>query len=91
MEIKFNPNLSASVRLAARSPKPPAELPSQDRADFNRLDHLDRSLREMPVVRPEVLAKADYFRSEQYPPEKTIESLSVLMAAHLPANPPELS
>lgn len=91
MEIKFNTNLNASLPLTPRFTKAPAETPAQDRADFDKLDQIDRSLRETPVMRPEVLAQADYYRSEQYPPEKTIESLSVLLAAHLPATPPKLS
>lgn len=89
MEIKFDPNLNASLRVSARSPRPPVELPTRDRADFENIDRLDRSMREIPVVRPEVLAKIEQFRSEKYPPEKMVERLSVFLAGQMPANSAE--
>lgn len=84
MEVNSNQNIDAAHRVLinrASSQRMPREA---DTASFERVAALDRALRETPVVRPEVVARAKELISDvKYPPAAAIEGIAALLALKL--------
>jgi hypothetical protein len=83
MEIKLNINNDLAARAVQRQPSATPVGPVRDRAAFENLDALTSKLDNIPVVRPDAVARGqELVASADYPPEKTIEGIALLLAAH---------
>ncbi len=56
----------------------------RDEVAFTELKALDQKLHETPEVRPDAVARArSLVEKPEYPPEKTIQRIAILLAAQL--------
>ncbi|MBI5385799.1 MAG: hypothetical protein HZA90_14070 [Verrucomicrobia bacterium] len=87
MEIKLNTNHDLIIRAVQRPAASQPVSPVRDRAAFENLQTLSQELDQIPVVRPEKVARAQALvANTDWPPERTIEGLSNLLAMHMGQN-----
>lgn len=84
MEIKLNTTNELLARAVYKASNTPATSPVRDEAAFENLHALDRQMDTIPVVRPDVVARAQQLISTaDYPPERTIRSIANLLAIQM--------
>lgn len=85
MEIQPNPNTGAvSNPLTSRNTARPRK-PSPEEVSFAATSNVDRTLRDLPAIRVEVVERAQKLVGDPtYPPRETIHQLSELLALRLP-------
>ncbi len=84
MEVTTNKNIDAAQRVLVNRTNAKRMPHESDAASFERVAALDRALRETPLVRPEVVARAkDLISDVKYPPAAAIEGIAALLALKL--------
>lgn len=85
MQINATNNLTPLPERPRRVAKP--SITAQDAATFTDAEALNDKMQATTDVRAEAVARAQaLIAAPQYPPEKTIRSISRLLAANLDAN-----
>ncbi len=84
MQINSNNYTGNVARVAYVSSNGKANAPKGDNVQFEQTAALERSLKETPDVRSDVVDRAkDLVSSPNYPPPEVIKRISNLLAIHL--------
>jgi hypothetical protein len=84
MEVNSNQNIDAAHRVIINRASSKGMPRESDTTSFERVAALDRALRETPLVRPEVVARAKELISDvKYPSNAAIEGIAALLALKL--------
>lgn len=83
MDIKFNP--SQPTESAANKPVTRSRAAAApETVPFEQVQSLERSVKELPLVRPEKVAQARALVADvQYPPMETLDRIASLLALHM--------
>jgi hypothetical protein len=84
MEIKFNP--SRQTESAANQPvaRQTATAKTPESAPFEQAQSLERSVKNLPLVRPEEVERARALVADvQYPPNEMLDRIANLLALHM--------
>ncbi len=83
MEINFNS--SRPTDPANNHPvKPQAPVAAQEPARFEAAQSLERSVKDLPAVRPEQVERARTLIADvKYPPQEMLDRIANLLALHL--------
>lgn len=84
MEIEFNtarPAATAASQTVARRETAPSVREGEP---FERAAALEKALKEIPLVRPEKVARGRSLVADiKYPPEETLDRIANLLALHI--------
>lgn len=83
MEIEFNSSRPTDP-VKHQPVKRPAVTAAGDPAPFAAAQGLDRSVRELPLVRPEQVERARSLVADvKYPPQEMLNRIANLLALHM--------
>lgn len=86
MEIEFNPGSVANTG-ASQSPAPARRetiQPAENTMSFDRTQALEQTLKEIPQVRPDVVARASALVSDaNYPSDELLNKLAGVLARNI--------
>lgn len=83
MEIEFNPNVGSAGAVKPALPRQGVPQPVTPDVAF-QAEALERQLKDLPSVRPEVVEQARTLVADlQYPPDQVLKSLATLLALKL--------
>lgn len=84
MEIEFNTSRLSNPANQQPVKRPDTAAPANDTAPLSSAQALEQSVRNLPLVRPEQVARArELVADVQYPPTEMLERISSLLALHL--------
>jgi hypothetical protein len=87
MEIEFNPSRYPKPDVGSTQPvaRRDSSAPAVSTTDSFRMSaDLESKLHQIPLVRPEVVARAKTLAADvQYPPDEMLTSISTLLALHM--------
>ena len=84
MDIKFNPSQPAGSAANQPVARPNAAARSSETAPFEQAQSLERSVKNLPLVRPEQVERARALVADvQYPPMETLDRIASLLALHM--------
>ena len=84
MEIEFNTSRLSNPANHQPVKWPDPAAPANDTAPLSSAQALEQSVRNLPLVRPEQVARArELVADVQYPPTEMLERISSLLALHL--------
>lgn len=84
MEIEFNSARPAATGASQSVVRREGAAPAPAEASFERAASLEKSLKEIPLVRPEKVERArSLVMDVKYPPEETLNRIANLLALHM--------
>lgn len=84
MDIEFNPSRRADQVDNQPIKRAPAPATPNETASVGSAQNLEKSVKDLPLVRPEQVARARALVEDaKYPPEKMLNSIANLLALHL--------
>ncbi len=84
MEIEFNPARPAATGAGQPVTRREAAPALHAEVRFERAAALEKSLKDIPLVRPEKVEQARSLVADvKYPPEETLDRLANLLALHM--------
>ena len=87
MEIEFNPSRKtdpAGSQPLNQPVKRPAAAPATEPATFDAAQSLERSVKDLPLVRPEEVVRARALVADvKYPPDEMMSRIASLLAMHI--------
>lgn len=84
MDIEFNP--SRAIQNGANQPVSRREVTRapEEKASFDNASALERDLKSIPLVRPEMVQRARaLYNDVKYPPDEMLDRISSLLAMHI--------
>jgi hypothetical protein len=84
MDIKFNPSRSADAPVNQPVARQNNTTPATSAASFEKAQSLERTISELPLVRPEKVAHARALVADsKYPPNEMLDRIASLLALHI--------
>ncbi len=84
MDIKFNPSQPTESAVKNSVTRSPAAARSAETVPFEQAQALERSVKELPLSRPDKVAHARALVADvQYPPMETMDRIASLLALHM--------